>query len=167
MKIETIGLLRFSVLTPTYYHQKFKTLDRIAEHIFQPERLALRLHLFSKLCLPSLTAQSDPDFKAVVLTAESLPEDALSALFDLIDPLPNIVLRAVGPEEHYQLIKQGYNALTSPDCTHRIMFRLDDDDAVDLDFAVLAAHVGSGPYLSYLSVRNQSSGLHLASDDKF
>lgn len=132
--IKTIGLLRFTVLTPTYYHQKFKTLDRIAQHIFDPERLALRFHIFENLCLPSLTRQSDPDFEAVVLTAESLPDTAMERLRALVDPLPNIHLHPVGTDNHYQLIKSGYNAITPEDCTHRIMFRLDDDDAVDLDF---------------------------------
>ena len=133
-RIKTIGLLRFSVLTPTYYHQTFKTLDKIAAHIFDPERLALRFHIFENLCLPSLVRQTDPDFDAVVLTAESLPAEAMERLQDMLDPLPNIHLRAVGTDNHYQLIKGGYDAHTPEDCTHRIMFRLDDDDAVDLDF---------------------------------
>ena len=132
--IKTIGLLRFTVLTPTYYHQKFKTLERIAEHIFDPDRLALRFHIFENLCLPSLTRQSDPDFDLVVLTAESLPSEAMARLKNITDPHPNIHLRPVGTDNHYQLIKSGYDAFTPQDCTHRIMFRLDDDDAVDLDF---------------------------------
>ena len=44
-----IGLLRFSVLTPTYYSERFDTLEKIAEHIFSPERMALRFHLFENL----------------------------------------------------------------------------------------------------------------------
>lgn len=132
--IRTIGLLRFTVLTPTYYHQTFKTLDKIAEHIFNPERLALRFHIFENLCLPSMVRQSDPEFDLVILTAETLPVEAMARLADLTAPYANIHLRPVSTDNHYQLIKGGYDAFTPQDCTHRIMFRLDDDDALDLEF---------------------------------
>lgn len=139
-----IGLLRFSVLTPTYYSERFKTLEETAAHIFSTERMELRFRLFENLCLPSLVRQSDQGFDCVVLTAESMPSIHLDRLKGLLDPIPNIHLRTVGTDKHYQLLKAGYNSLETPDCTHRILFRLDDDDAVDLDFVKRAKHLAQG-----------------------
>ncbi|MGD9865090.1 MAG: glycosyltransferase [Pseudodonghicola sp.] len=133
-KVKTVGLLRFSVLTPTYYSERFKTLEETAAHIFSPERMELRFRLFEKLCLPSLIRQTDPEFDMVVLTAESMPERYLTRLLDLLEPLPNIHCLPVGTDNHYKLLQKGYNAVPKEDCTHRILFRLDDDDAVDMNF---------------------------------
>jgi len=134
ISIKTVGLLRFSVLTPTYYSERFDTLEKTAAHIFSPERMDLRFRIFENLCLPSLTRQSDSEFDCVVLTAESMPPQYLDRLLALLEPLPNIHCLPVGTDKHYQLLKQGYNSVPADDCSHRILFRLDDDDAVDLDF---------------------------------
>ena len=133
-RLKTIGLLRFSVLTPTYYSERFKTLEETAAHLFAPERMALRFHLFENLCLPSLSRQSDAAFDAIVLVAESMPEEYLERLDALLAPLPNIHLRPVGTGRHYAMLKEAYRTVPVEGYTHRIMFRLDDDDALDLDF---------------------------------
>jgi hypothetical protein len=141
---KTIGLLRFSVLTPTYYSERFKTLEETAAHIFDDDRMALRFHIFEALCLPSLTRQSDPDFDMVVLTAEAMPARWLNRLRGLIDPLPNIHLRAVGTENHYRLLQDGYDAIPTDGMTHRIAFRLDDDDALDMEYVARTKRLSQG-----------------------
>lgn len=143
-KIKTIGLLRFSVLTPTYYSERFDTLEKTAAHIFSPERMALRFRIFENLCLPSLTRQSDGDFDCVVLTAKSMPAQYLDRLRALLKPLANIHCKPVGMDKHYQLLKQGYNSVPVDGCSHRILFRLDDDDAVDLDFIKRTKRLANG-----------------------
>lgn len=134
LKVKTVGLVRFSVLTPTYYSERFKTLEETAAHIFSPERMELRFRLFEKLCLPSLVHQSDPDFDMVVLTAESMPPVYLERLLDLVEPLPHIHCLPVGTDNHYKLLQKGYNSVGREGISHRILFRLDDDDGVDRDF---------------------------------
>ena len=122
------------MLTPTYYSERFDTLDAIAEHIYSPERMALRFHLFENLCLPSLAHQSDRDFDCVILTGERLPAEHRTRLEDLLAPYPHLHLRAAGTEKHYALLKDGYNSIDLGPASHKALFRLDDDDAVDLDF---------------------------------
>lgn len=143
-RAKVIGVLRFSVLTPTYYSERFETLDKIAEHIFSDERMELRFRIFENLCLPSLIHQSDADFDCVVLTGESMPPKHLNRLRALLDPLPNIHCMPVGTDKHYQLLKSGYDSIPVDDCSHRILFRLDDDDAVDLDFVKRTKHLAAG-----------------------
>lgn len=132
--MQMIGLVRFSVLTPTYYSERFSTLKETAEHLFSADRMALRFRIFERLCLPSLLRQSDQDFDVVVLTADSMPRPYLDRLQDLLDPHPNVHLRPVGTRNHYRLLRQGYASVTRDTAQHRILFRLDDDDAVDLEY---------------------------------
>lgn len=141
---KTIGLLRFSVLTPTYYSEKFDTLEATAAHLFSEERMALRFHLFENLCLPSLIRQSDPDFQMLILTAESLPALYRDRLEALLAPYDNITLRPVDTSNHYPLLRKAYNSVATENATHRIMFRLDDDDAVDLNFIKRTKHLARG-----------------------
>jgi len=143
-RAKVIGVLRFSVLTPTYYSERFETLEKIAEHIFSDERMELRFRIFENLCLPSLIRQSDADFDCVVLTGGSMPAKYLSRLKALLDPLPNIHCMPVGTDKHYQLLKGGYNSIPVEGCSHRIMFRLDDDDAVDINFVKRTKHLAKG-----------------------
>lgn len=133
-RTKCVGLMRFSVLTPTYYSERFDGLDAIAAHIFSDERMSLRFRIFENLVLPSLLRQSDPNFDLVILTADRLPEPHMERLRALIDPVPNMHLRAVGPERHYQLLKEGYNSIDPGEVSHRILFRLDDDDAMDINY---------------------------------
>ncbi len=142
--IKTIGVMRFSVLTPTYYSERFDSLDKIAAHLFSPERMALRFHIFERLVLPSLLAQTDPEFDLVVLTADRLPREHRDRLAALLAPAPHIHLRPVGTEKHYQLLKQGYESVDPGGATHRLMFRLDDDDAVDLNYIKRLRALGAG-----------------------
>ncbi len=129
-----IGVMRFSVLTPTYYSEKFDSLDAIAAHIFSPERMKLRFHIFENLVLPSLLRQSDDGFDLVILTAERLPAEHMDRLQELLAYAPHIHLRAVGTDNHYRLLKRGYNSIDPGEATHRILFRLDDDDAMDINY---------------------------------
>ncbi len=144
IKLKMVGLLRFSVLSPTYYSERFTTLEETAAHLFSPERLELRFRIFETLCLPSLMRQSDMDFTLVVLTAKMMPEAYLTRLLDLIEPLPNVICRPVGTGIHYRLLKRAYAAVPLEDATHKILFRLDDDDAVDIDFVRRCKHLAQG-----------------------
>ncbi len=133
-RIKIIGLLRFSVLTPTYYSERFPSLDDIAAHIYSPDRMELRFHLFENLCLPSLAHQTDASFDCVILTGERMPDVYKDRLAALLAPYAHMQMRPVGTENHYQLLKDGYNSVDLGDATHKALFRLDDDDAVDLNF---------------------------------
>ena len=129
-----VGVLRFSVLTPTYYAERFDGLDAIAAHLFAPDRMALRFRIFEHLVLPCLAAQTDPDFQMNVLTAERMPMEYRDRLAAALKDLPHIHLRTVGPDKHNQIVKAGYRSVDLEGASHRVMFRLDDDDAVDLDY---------------------------------
>lgn len=139
-----IGVMRFSVLTPTYFSERFDSLAAIEAHIYARERMALRFHLFEHLVLPSLLAQTDSDFDLVVLTGEAMPDEYKARLSALLEEVPNFHLMIKGAENHYQLLKQAYDSVATDGVTHLIKFRLDDDDAVDMNFISRLRSIGAG-----------------------
>ncbi len=54
--------------------------SRDADLLFEPDRLRVRLELFRRVALPSLAAQTDRDFRHLVLTSTQLPAWARSEL---------------------------------------------------------------------------------------
>ncbi len=159
-QMHTVGLVRFSVLTTDYYTDSFDTPEAMEAHVFSPERMELRFRLFEKLCLQSLARQTDPDFVLIVLTSARLPEPYRERLEALLAPLPNVVLRTAKVGPHYRLVNGAYNAVPSGDATHRLAFRLDDDDAVPLDYvarikriaeSLVSLHGGTRPTIIALN----------------
>ena len=132
--LQIVGLVRFSVLTPTYYSERFATLEDTAAHLFSAERMELRFHIFENLCLRSLIKQHDQDFDVVILTAKSMPRPYLERLQDLLRPHPNLHCRPVGTQNHYRLLRKAYESVPTRGGSHRVLFRLDDDDALDMDY---------------------------------
>ncbi len=134
VNLQVLGLIRFSLLSPTFYSRQFATIEDTAAYLFDTDRLELRLRLFADLCLRSLVRQSDPDFQLVVVTSKRLPKPFMTRLQDLLDPHPNIHLRAYAPNNHFRLLQRGYDSISTGAATHQALFRLDDDDGLDLDF---------------------------------
>ncbi|MCW1955916.1 MAG: putative rhamnosyl transferase [Roseobacter sp.] len=131
---QVIGVVRFSVLTTDFSLHAHDSHEALAEKLFAPARMALRLRLFEKLCLPSLVRQSDQGFRLVVLTAQALPRDIRARLEALVAPHDNITIYAPPPEQHYQMIKKAYALGNDDAARYRLAFRLDDDDALALDY---------------------------------
>lgn len=142
--IPMVGVVRFSVLTLDYYAEKYGTVEKIAEHIFSPERLDLRFRVFETLCLPSLARQSDRDFTCVVLTSTDLPAEARARLDALVAPHDNIRVFAVAPDRHYPITRAAYEAGATREASHKLWFRLDDDDAVDIEFVARTRAIAAG-----------------------
>lgn len=141
--IPVIGVIRFSVLTEDYYSARFGTVEKIAEHLFSPERLELRFRLFETFCLPTLAAQTDPDFKCVVLTSTLLPDEARARLDALISRHPQFSVMAGNPQKHYPLLRKAFRSATPGDAPRRLWFRVDDDDALSLDYIARLRRIAS------------------------
>lgn len=142
VRMNIVGLMRFSVLTPTYYSERFDTLEKVAAHLFAPDRMALRFKIFEELVMPSLMAQTDQGYHLVILSAEQMPAEYRERLSSAVSALPNAQVQFVGTEKHYKLLKEGYASVPDRQATHRMMFRLDDDDAVDLNYIKRLRKIG-------------------------
>jgi hypothetical protein len=111
--------------------------------IFDRARLQRRFQLFEDVCLPSLAAQTDPDFNMMLITSRDLPDWAHDRLMGLIRDMPNVYVRAYRPLANIQRIfKRSVFEMLDPTAPITASFRLDDDDALASDYiARLRTHM--------------------------
>lgn len=135
MRVQMLGLCRFSYLGLRGYQKDHATIEERRAYLYDPARLARRWHWFTELALPGWRAQSDPDFTLVILTGPDLPQPYLSRLHDLAAQIPQVRLELVPPMERHLA---ACRAAIAPhvDATADVIghFRHDDDDAVALDY---------------------------------
>ncbi|MGI3168951.1 glycosyltransferase [Pseudooceanicola sp. C21-150M6] len=139
---QMVGVMRFSVLTTDFNTRKRGGPDEIAARIFREEAMDLRFRLFEALTLPTLLQQSDPEFHLVILTSDQMPRPYLDRLRDLVAVHPGIEVWPAPVDRHYQLLKQAYERVPEDGSGHRLSFRIDDDDAVDLEMVERAKRIG-------------------------
>ena len=135
--IPIIGFVRFSVLfdQQNFFSQmKGKSPEERREILFDPDRLAQRFRLFEALTLPSLTAQEDQNWRAVVLYSTELPSAFQARLLDGLIAHDAIHPVAVAPHEPLgRVLRREMDAIADKDAL-RAAFRLDDDDALARSF---------------------------------
>ncbi|MCU9846611.1 putative rhamnosyl transferase [Defluviimonas sp. WL0024] len=136
-----LGVCRFSMLGrgdwKAYRNQPDDKLEEIyeekARELFAPDRMENRLATFEHLTLKSLAAQSDQDFRFLVVASDRLPADYRERLVRICAGVKAVVLRFVPPTHISDVIRETLAELAiAPGDT--LQFRLDDDDCVSKDF---------------------------------
>lgn len=145
MKI--VGHCRFSYLGASDTGREVRDLDAAQRLLWNPERMAVRFHLFETITLPSIRHQTDPDFLFAVITSARMPGPYRDRLAALLEGLPNARL-ILSDKPNITAASREIMAEASND--HRdpsIHFRLDDDDAVAADYVrtLRAAAAGLEP----------------------
>lgn len=130
-KVQIKALIRFSYLSEGGFSISNMARGDLENYLYNPERLEKRFHLFENLTLPSLTRQTDENFKLGILVASSFPEKPLLRLKSLVAGYKNFQIIQLPTMIHIRAIYQAYDLLTTDTkTTHIASFRLDDDDAV-------------------------------------
>ena len=136
-----IGICRFSLVGRGDWKAFRGTTDEEADAIsrenakslFTAERMEARLKTFELLTLASIRAQTDQDFKFLVLSSELMPEEYKVRLQALCDTVPQVILRFFP----IATIRDAQRAVCKEfgiDYASTLQFRLDDDDCVCDDF---------------------------------
>lgn len=123
------GLVRFSYPARSGFAKKPDDIAALEATLYDPARLERRFHLFERLTLPSLMAQSDPDFTLAVLIGSGFP--ARDRLERALAPLRRARIVTLPVMHHYPATQAAFDAVLDPGASHLTSFRLDDDDAVD------------------------------------
>ena len=139
MRVQMIGLCRFSYLGGRGFQVEHQTLEERRAFLYDPDRLARRWFWFQNVTLPALMAQTDPDFTLVLMTGPDLPEPFMSQLRHLCRVMPQARLSVIAPSEyHLPACWQAVAPHIDPSADVIGHFRQDDDDAVAIDFIARA-----------------------------
>jgi hypothetical protein len=133
-----IGICRFSYPALGGFKRMHDSVVEREAYLYAPARMTLRFAHFETLTLPSVRAQTDPDFTFLIVIGQNMPEPWLSKLTALCAPVPQIKLVECEPLKHrlaLQLAIQDELGKVRPES---LQFRLDDDDAMGVDFVELA-----------------------------
>lgn len=152
--LQILGLCRFSLPSLGGFQSQEGSIDDIRARLYAPERLEQRLAWFEFVTLPALRAQTDTGYKLVLLIGADLPEPWQSRLIELVAPVPQIVIERAEPGPHRQLCAAAMRPQVDPGATVLAQFRLDDDDAVPVDF-IQRLRRELAPVLGLLSLRDQ------------
>jgi hypothetical protein len=133
--VQVLGLCRFSYPAALEgFQTRHDTMEARRAALYAPRRLETRLFWFEHILLPGIRAQTGQDFTLLLLMGEDLPDPWHTRLRALIDPVPQIrpVYRPTGP--HRQVYRDILKAARDPEARAVAEFRLDDDDAVALNY---------------------------------
>lgn len=130
--VRVYGYMRFSYVgrSDARTSRNKETVEEVAATLYEPRRMARRFFLFENLCLPSLRAQTNQDFRLVILASDVMPEAYKKRLAEVTADVPQIkilyssadhVTSALNP--YIETMLQGIDVPTAH-------FRLDDDDAL-------------------------------------
>ncbi|SDZ62609.1 Putative rhamnosyl transferase [Jannaschia faecimaris] len=131
---QIIGLIRFSYPATEGFAASALGDDALQDMLYDPARLAKRFAFLETLTLPSLAAQTDPDFTCVILAGSTLPDEWKDRLRTQADRFPFLrfaFLDRMGP---LAAAKRGFRRNVDGGVTHVTGFRLDDDDALGIDY---------------------------------
>jgi hypothetical protein len=129
---QAIVVIRFSYLGESGWRLTHNGLEANRAALYDPARLKRRFHLFEALTLPSLLAQTDPDFTTAILIGTDFPKEWRTRLADMVKPLRDARVIALPPMKNFAATKQAIQLSTSTE-SHVITIRLDDDDAMSVD----------------------------------
>ncbi|WP_281823326.1 glycosyltransferase [Jannaschia rubra] len=135
---QIIGVIRFSYPATDGFAASRMEEGALEAMLYSPDRLASRFAYLETVTLPSLAAQTDGDFDCVILAGTSLPRDAQARLLALADRhsfLRIAFLDRMGP---LAAARRSFRRAVRDDATHVTGFRLDDDDALGVDYVAKA-----------------------------
>ncbi len=132
--MQVIGLCRFSYPAIGGFQVEHDSIEERIAFLYDPTRMEERFNLFETVTLPALRAQSDPDFTFVVLIGDNLPAAYEIRLRDLCAGIAQVTIRAEAPTQHRPLVRRVFNEARHDMGDACLQFRLDDDDAIALDF---------------------------------
>lgn len=131
---QIVGVCRFSYpATGGFNLSDLGAADQI-DALYQPERMRRRFAYFEGICLPSFAAQTDPDFRLVVLVGDAMPLRWRRRLRGLRARFPFLEICALEPLGPLQATRRAFRVGASEDLPFVTGFRIDDDDAVATDY---------------------------------
>jgi len=132
--MQAIGLCRFSYPALGGFQVKHETIEERVAYLYADARLEDRFRLFETIALPSLRAQTDPDFSLVIVIGDQFPPHHARRLSAMVADMPQVVVHKEPPRNQREVMKEVLNDARMYPEDPCLQFRFDDDDAVAVDF---------------------------------
>lgn len=132
--MKTFGHCRFSYFGHSDTGRAIANLDAARALLWNDQRMAVRFHLFETITLPSIVHQTDPDFTFVVISSEQMPAVHRDRLAALVAGHANIRLLWTAKTDISKASRPILLEASNDGRDRALHFRLDDDDAVSVDF---------------------------------
>lgn len=127
-------MCRFSLLVTNGFQKPSHDFDERRRELYDPLRLTVRMAWFEHVFMPSIRAQSDTDFLLVIATGEDYPQPWRGQLERLVADVPQIELLFLPPGRLRVVSREVMQARVDQSADVVAQFRLDDDDAVAVDY---------------------------------
>lgn len=134
MNIQAIGVCRYSLLVEGGFKAGPRDLRERAAILYDERRMAERLAWFTHVTLPSLLGQTDRRFRFAVLVSDAMPDRWLERLTEVVPEGGPVELQLCPVGKHHQIANAALRDRLDPDAEVVAQFRVDDDDAVALDY---------------------------------
>jgi len=132
--VQIQGLCRFSLPCTGGFKKYHDSLTERRVALYAPARLDARCLWFEEVGLPGLALQTDPDFALHMLLGEDFPEPWRSRIEAVMAEVPQIVPHWRAPDDHRAICRDVLLSHRDPSRAVVAEFRLDDDDAVAIDY---------------------------------
>lgn len=132
--LQVQGICRFSLPCTGGFKKYHASLQERRAALYAPARLDTRCFWFEHVLLPGIAGQSDPDFTLHVVLGEDFPEPWRSRMEHLMASVPQIIPHWRAPDDHRAICRDVLWAGRDLARAAVAEFRLDDDDAVAVDY---------------------------------
>jgi hypothetical protein len=132
--MRTVGVCRFSYVGHGGFKVDHGDRAALTEFLFSPARMEERFRLFEAITLPSVAAQTDPDFTFLIVTGKFFPTQHLNRLKALTASIPQCKIVQYPPRKHRVIMAKAVNDWRGAPDAPGLQFRLEDDDAMAVNF---------------------------------
>lgn len=134
--VQVQGLCRFSFPCTGGFKKYHESLEERRAALYAPKRLDERTLWFEHIFLPPLGAQMDKDFTLHLLLGEDFPEPWRSRVEGAIADVPQVKAHWREPGDHRAICREVMWGGRDLNRSVVAEFRLDDDDAVAVDYVL-------------------------------
>lgn len=130
--VAVFGYIRFSFLggNDTKISRTIDDEQKRFDILYDPIRMEERFYFFEQITLPSIRAQTDQDFRIVVVASQVMPDRYKTRLERTVADIPQIEILYSDADHVTYALNPWIEAETADIKTKTVHFRLDDDDAI-------------------------------------
>ena len=133
-RMQVIGICRFSYPAEGGFQRLHESLEERCAYLYEDERLNKRFATLETVTLPSIRSQTDKDFSFFVFIGSSLPQASKDRIYAAVRDIPQVQIIEREPGPYRTEMQSIFDEVRNPDAEICAQFRLDDDDAVGVDF---------------------------------